>query len=66
MLAGIRERRIECGMTQTALAEALGVTPGAISQWESGLTRPTLDKLLRIAQILRCSVDELLQGEQTA
>ena len=32
----IRAYRLEKGMTQEKLAEAVGVTVGAVSKWESG------------------------------
>ena len=32
----IRENRLRCNLTQDKLAEVLGVTPQAVSKWESG------------------------------
>ena len=40
-------------------ADRVGVTSGAISQWESGLTLPTSAKLPTIAAALGCTIDEL-------
>jgi Zn-dependent peptidase ImmA (M78 family) len=39
-------------MTATALAERVGVTPSAISQWESDVGRPGSDTALRLADAL--------------
>lgn len=39
-------------ISQTALADAVGVTPAAISQFESGETNPSHDKVSAIAQAL--------------
>lgn len=61
MITNIKDRRKAKGMSQTALAEAVKVTPGAVSQWESGLTNPTLETLVKIAEVLNCTVDELLK-----
>ena len=63
MLTQLKSRRKALGLNQTALAEAVGVTPGAVSQWESGLTNPTLEMLVKIAAVLQCTVDELLQDD---
>lgn len=48
------------GLTQTQLAEAVGVTQGAVNQWESGLTYPRTSKLLVISEILGCKPDLLI------
>lgn len=38
----IRTERARLRWTQRALAKQLGVSPGAVAQWETGDTRPTL------------------------
>ena len=63
MTIRIKELRKERGLSQTAIAEAVGVTSGAVSQWEAGLTNPTLETLVKVAQVLGCTVDELLRTE---
>ena len=59
-IAIARER---AGMTQTQLAERLGVTQGAVSQWEKSTTFPRMPMLIRLADVLGCTVDELLRGD---
>ncbi|MBP5152751.1 MAG: helix-turn-helix domain-containing protein [Lachnospiraceae bacterium] len=56
----IRKFRKERGLTQEKLAEALGVTPGAVYKWESGLSVPELDMLVDIADFFDTSVDDLI------
>ena len=46
----IQRFRDQHGLTQTRLAELLGVTPAAVSQWESGKARPSAK---RWQQLLR-------------
>ena len=46
-------------MSQRALARALGVSPSAVNQWESGQTRPGIAHLTDIAQCLTVSLDSL-------
>lgn len=51
-------------MTQQELAEKLHVNQSAIAQWESGTTGPKRMRLMEIAGVLECSIDELLkEGE---
>ena len=57
----IKEIRIKKGITQSELAEKLQITQGAVSQWEQGLSIPKADKLVEIASVLECSVDDLLR-----
>ncbi|KKB86452.1 hypothetical protein VW29_02510 [Devosia limi DSM 17137] len=48
----IRDSRKAAGMTQADLARALGISVQAISQWESGRTVPTADRLIFIGDLL--------------
>lgn len=53
-------RRVK-GYSQKDLADLLGVTQGAVNQWEQGKTRPKAGRLLKLSEVLGCSVDELLK-----
>lgn len=59
----IRLRKRE-GLSQEALAEALGVSRQAVSRWEQGTALPDGAKLLPCARYFRVSVDWLLDEEQ--
>ncbi len=59
----IRSVRENAKMTQGTLATALGVSQGAVANWEKGLNNPTADNLVKMAAIFGCSVDELLRRE---
>lgn len=52
--------RKRAGVSQTRLAEALGVTQAAVAQWESGKAEPTLFNLRRLADILGVTTGDLL------
>jgi DNA-binding XRE family transcriptional regulator len=41
------------GLTQKQVAEALGVTPGAVSGWEKGRYEPRGDVRIQYAELLR-------------
>lgn len=56
----IRNIRKEKGMTQEALAEAIGVTTAAVSKWETGQSVPEVGMLMELADFFEVSVDALL------
>ena len=56
--------RKEKELKQDTLAEALGVSPQAVSKWENDQTCPDISLLPRLAELLGVSVDELLSGKK--
>ena len=56
----IRLLRKKNDVTQDRLAERLGVTPQAVSRWESGVCYPDMNYLPAIADYFSVSMDELL------
>ncbi len=62
----ITEGRRAKGMTQMALADALGISYQTVSSWENGRTMPDISKLPEISEILGISVDEILGKEAPA
>lgn len=58
--AAARETRLELGISQSRVARALGVSPSAISRWETGVSRPRLPVLREYLEIL-----DLMEGEQS-
>lgn len=61
--AKIRELRASLGCTQTELAEALSVSPQAVSRWEIGVTYPDIELLPSIANYFGVTIDELFGCE---
>ena len=59
----IRDIRKKNYLNQTAFANRIGVTQGAVSQWECGLTRPNMDQLKTISLEFGVSIDDLLADE---
>lgn len=57
----IRDYRLERGLTQDELAQAVGVSRQSINAIERGRYTPSLPLALRFAQFFRCSTDELFQ-----
>lgn len=59
----ITKLREEKGLSQSQLGLKLGVTNKAVSRWENGRGYPDTSLLLKLAEILGITVDELLKGE---
>ena len=56
----LRKTRAARGLTQARLAEMLEVSPRVYNRWETGAALPRLDTLVRIADILDVTLDELV------
>ncbi len=50
-------------MTQSEVAEALGIKSATISKYESGLLEPNIESLKKLANLFNISVDELLKED---
>lgn len=59
----IRKYRKGLSITQEQLAEAVGVTIGAVSKWESGTSTPDISLIVALADFFEISVDVLLGYE---
>ncbi len=59
----ITDLRKTHNMTQMELADKLGISFQAVSNWERGNTMPDISKLPELAEIFHSSVDELLNGK---
>ena len=57
----IRETRALCGLSQEALAVRVGVSRVAVSQWETGTTAPTLERIEAISRALGVNPAQLLE-----
>ena len=58
----IRWARTKQNMTQEDLAQALFVTRQTVSNYETGKSRPDVDTLLQLAQVLETDVNTLIYG----
>ena len=63
--AKIKERRQSLKITQEFIANQLDVNPSHISNIESGRANPSLTALVKIANILKCSIDYFISTEYT-
>ena len=56
-LTTLRKRN---NLTQSQLAERLGISPSIASSYETGVRQPSLEVLIKLAQFYHCSTDFLL------
>lgn len=61
--ARIKKARKLRGMSQDELAELVGVSQPSVSEWERGVSNPTMDSLGMVAKVLRVSLEWLGKGE---
>jgi len=56
----LKEVRDEKGLSQSALARAVGLSQACISKWESGERTPHVDCLILLAKFFGCTSDYLI------
>lgn len=57
LVGALRSARLDTGLTQNALSSALPVRGRAISEWENGTIRPTLENLMQCSRRLGRSLE---------
>lgn len=62
----IRAARERKGLTQSGLADLVGVTRSAVAQWETGRSGQVGSNLTQIAAVLEVGVEHLLLGAGAA
>ncbi len=56
----IRPLREQRGMTQEDLANRLGVKYPAVSKWERGMAYPSMNTVIKMAELFQVSMDVVL------
>lgn len=59
----IKERRKQLGMSRITLADKIGVTPSAISNYENAISSPKVELLYKLFEALNCDANYLYQDE---
>lgn len=59
----LRLLRKKEGMSQEELADAMGISRQAVSKWESGRTRPDMERTMALAAFFGVTVDALITDE---
>lgn len=60
----IRNAREENNLTQAQAAESLMVSRQTISSWENGKSLPDILSVIRMSDLYKMSLDELLKGDK--
>ena len=60
----LRKIRRDRDITQVELAKELGVSPILITNYETGKTNPSLERLVQISIILDCDLNDLIKYKQ--
>ena len=60
----LKTLRLQHNLTQSQLAQKLGLTKSVVSAYETGLRSPSYDVLIHLAKILNVSTDFLLGVER--
>lgn len=55
----MRDKRVQLGITQVDLAARCGVSQGVVSDWERGVSTPSIRRLLLLARHLQIDTGEL-------
>lgn len=58
-LEGLAPRRVDAGLTQQQIADALTVERSTVGMWETGASWPSARVLPALADLLCCNIDEL-------
>lgn len=56
----LKECRLRCNYTQKFVALSVGVSMPTVSQWEAGIKNPSVENLIRLADLYDASVDYLV------
>ena len=55
-----RNARKNAGLTQQQVADVLGLDRSSIAQYERGVSKPNIEKILKICALFEISLDELI------
>lgn len=59
----LKNARIQCALTQEKVAEELQVSRQTISNWENEKSYPDILSVIKLSDLYKISLDELLKGD---
>lgn len=60
----IQKKRVAAQITQERLAQLLNVDRSTVAKWETKKSYPRAEVLIKMAEVLNCTVDELLRDDE--
>ena len=57
-------QRTAHNLSQSDLAERLGVSRQSVSKWETDASVPDLDKLVKMCDVFEVTLDQLVRGKE--
>ncbi len=64
--ARVKKMREQCGLTQAELAKKLGISRSSVNAWEMGISVPSTQYIVELAQLFGVSTDYLLGLQSNA
>lgn len=64
MANGIRAMRERAGLTQEEVAAHFGLDHSTVVGWEAGKWMPKTKRLVQLANLLDCTIDDLLRDKK--
>lgn len=61
----IANRRKQLGLSQADVARELGVDQSAVHLWETGKAKPSTKRLIPLALLLKCTVEDILNNDNS-
>ena len=59
----LKSARLKAGKTVKEVMKHMGVTDAAVYLWETGVSKPRTDRLLKLSEFYGCTVEELLKQD---
>lgn len=59
----LKSLRIDNDYSQNSLAKALGITRSRYSNYENGISEPSIEILIKLSNFFNCSIDDLLKSK---
>lgn len=62
----LKAARVNCGLTQKAVATKAGISEATIIRWEKGKTAPDANQLKKLCEIYGVLMDDIFLNEKYA